>query len=246
MKVAINDLSFQYCFYDLNTADHALHEFLRDCLEIKKERYRNVEGIWGVKIDCEFELVPGCKLFRLIQNFKTHEEKAMLLSLLVNSPGVPGEDVPVCIDGKTSSTCAFAKDGALISLNSHALFSNATLMGELGGSPCEIRNIARFVHISQHSAALGWRKYEANPKHRQTPYNRADMTVSPMDLKDADAQEALDHAVEVDGRLFAKIGDVYYEFRNHCDNIYHGYRNDQLDTNMKRRIEQEIAHKRMD
>ena len=243
MKVAINDLSFQYCFYDLKTADDALHEFLGNYLEIKKERYRNVVEIRGAKIDCEFELVPGYKLFKLIQNFKTHDERWLLISLLANAPSISNTGSPVCIDGKTSYACAFAKDGAVISLNSHFLFSNPTLKGELDGRPCDIRNIAQFVHISQHSAVLGRRKYEKNPKHRQAAYSRADTTVSPMDLSDTDAQEALDQAVEVNGRIFAKIGDIYYELRNHHENVYHGYRNDQIEADIKKKIEQELAKK---
>jgi len=243
VKVAINDLSFQCCFYDLKTADDALHVFLKICLEIKNKRYRNVEGIWSANIDKEFELVPGYKLIKLIQNFKTHEERGLLISLLANAPSLSEEIVPIRLDGKESYICAFAKDGVVISLNSHASFSYDTLRVELSENFCDIRNIAQFIHISQHSTALGRRIYEGNPKHHQSSYARADMIVSPMDLNEADAQDALDRAVEVDGRIFSKVKNAYYEFRKHHDNFYHGYRNDQIEANVKRKIEEKFMQR---
>ena len=240
VKVAINDLSFQYCFYDWKTADEALHDFLNNCIEIKKKRYHNVEGIWSQSIDRSVELAPGYTLIKLIQKFKTHDQRTLLITLLANAPALL-PDIPFCLDGKQSYTCAYAKDGAVISLNSNKLFSESSIVGVLDGNPHEIRNIAHPVHICCHSEALGRRIYEPNPKHHGKAYMRADMVVSPMDLSVDDAQEALDEAIEVEGRLFAKVGNAYYEFRKHQDNCYHGYRNDHIETDILKKIEQKLA-----
>lgn len=241
MKVAINDLSFQYPFYDWHTADIALHNFLELCKEIKRKRYRCVEGIWGDVINCEYEIAPGHTLIKLIQNFQPREERSLLLSFLSNSSCIFSE-IPFCLDGKESCVCAFAKDGAVISLNSQSLFSGSTLDGKLGGMPCEIRNIAQSLHITLYNAVLGRRIYERNPKHpNKNPYTRGNMIVSPMDLSNEEAQEALDRAVEVNGQLFSKKGDSYYTFRRHQGDLFHGYRNDQLTTDLKKRIDREIA-----
>lgn len=240
VKVAINDLSFQYCFYDWKTADNALHNFLNNCIELKKKRYHNVEGIWSQSIDRSVELAPGHTLIKLIQRFETHEQRGLLLSLLANTPTF-SSNIPFCLDGKQSYICAYAKDGAVVSLNSNNLFSEMFISGELDGSPYKIRNIAHSIHICHHSAALGRRIYQPNPKHRGKAYMRADMVVSPMDLSKDDAQRALDEAVEVEGRLFAKVGNVYYEFREHQANHYHGYRNDQIENDILKKIEQKLA-----
>lgn len=240
MKVAINDLSFQYRFYDWKMADDALHDFLNNCMEIKKKQYYNVEGIWSQSIDRNVELAPGHTLIKLIQNFETREQRGLLISLFANAPTVLS-NIPFCLDDKQSYMCAYAKDGAVISLNSNKLFSETSIIGKLDGITHKIRNIAHPIHICYHSAALGRRIYQPNPKHHRKAYMRADMVVSPMDLSIEDAQKALDEAIEVEGRLFAKVGDVYYEFRAHQANYYHGYRNTQVEHDILRKIEQKIA-----
>lgn len=240
VKVAINDLSFRYRFYDWETADKALHVFLSNCMEVKKKQYHNVEGIWSQPIDRNVELAPGHTLIKLVQNFKTREQRGMLLSLLANAPTF-STNIPFCLDGKQSYMCAYAKDGAVISLNSDQLFSETSISGEMDGILCEIRNIAQSSHIGHHSAALGRRIYQPNPKHHSKAYMRADMLVSPMDLSLEDAQKALDEAIEIEGRLFSKVGNSYYEFRVHQDNCYHGYRNDHVEHDILKKIEQKIT-----
>lgn len=83
------------------------------------------------------------------------------------------------------------------------------------------------------------RWYEANPKH--PPESTMQGYVSAMNLKDEEAQQVLDRAVEIPGesRLFARYKGFIYAFHFHEQQgnkrIYHGYRVDdpgQLRTRM--------------
>lgn len=235
--VAINDISFMHPFASQEQANVALHDLLNICLEIKKSKYRNVGKIWCDCINVQNQIAPGCKLIKIVQNFRTHDQRSFLLTLLANSPHPPHEGNPFCIGTNKSYACAIAHRGVVISLNSCTQFQDGTISGTLNGEPCDICNISQILHINQHSKVLGRRIYENNPKHRAKVYRQSGHLVSIMDLGDEQAQKVLDAAVEIDGHFYGKRENYYYEFRNHRDNFYHGYRNDQLDILVKNKID---------
>lgn len=237
MRVAINDISFQYPFYNQTAALEALDCFLNICVEIKRKRYHYVEQIQCDQIDCNLQLAPGQSLIKLIQNLK-QDQISLLLVLLVNS-SCPHEGEPFCVDGKSSYACAYAREGIIISLQSHRLFSSAKVEGEIGSLPYEIRNLSDGTHIEQHFEALGYRLYEPNPKHHLVPYLLGGHTVSPMPLCDEEAQNLLDQAIEVDGHLLAKQDDTYFEFRSHSNIRFHGYQNDAISEQIKRKLDEQ-------
>lgn len=232
MNVAINDLSFQYPFHDRGTALEALVRFLNIFVEIKKRRYHCVAQILCAPIDKNLQLAPGQSLVQLIQALE-QDQIALLFTLLVNSSYPQGGE-PFCVDGKTSYACAYAREGAVISLCSHELFAGGSVKGTIGSVPFEIRNISNEAHIQQHGEALGCRIYEPNPKHGRKMYRQGGHDVSPMPLCVEEAQELLDLAIEVGGHLLAKRADTYFEFRCHKGIHFHGYQNDELPEHIKR------------
>lgn len=86
---------------------------------------------------------------------------------------------------------------------------------------------------------MHWRKlekriYEANPKHKAN-YGWGSL----MDLEEGEAQYVLDRAViaENDERhLIARYNDIYYSFRCHWRNRYHGYQDNSMPEGMKRKL----------
>ena len=61
-----------------------------------------------------------------------------------------------------------------------------------------------------------------------------------MDLYDEEAQELLNRAVKIKGRLYAKKNGNYYAFQNERDIDYHGYRADDLGEDIKRQLDREF------
>lgn len=63
---------------------------------------------------------------------------------------------------------------------------------------------------------------------------------SRMDLSDEEAQELLNKAIYIKGRLYAKKDDHYYAFQREQDIIYHGYRVDDLRDDIKKTLDKEF------
>ena len=86
---------------------------------------------------------------------------------------------------------------------------------------------------------LGIRRYESNAgKHkasRPNAYGKG-RVASPMDLSDQEAQELLNRAIPIKGRLYARKGKHNYTFPNTRDNIYHGYIVDELGDDILREL----------
>ena len=94
------------------------------------------------------------------------------------------------------------------------------------------------MHIEYHKDALKIRKYEFNPKHKVN-YGWG----SDMDLTDDEAQQVLNSAIEAgDERkhLVAKYKGKFYSFRCHYSNCYHGYIDESMPENLKRKVEREL------
>lgn len=63
---------------------------------------------------------------------------------------------------------------------------------------------------------------------------------SAMDLSDEQAQNVLDHAVEINNHLYGMYEGKLYEFKKTERNIYHGYRNTVLGKDLEKMIENEF------
>jgi hypothetical protein len=149
---------------------------------------------------------------------------------------------PFQFAGKRSYICGCAEEGIVVSLESDAVYSDSVLKGIQGTRNVVLKNIATQSHILENERLLGIRHYEANPKHRKEAYwDAAGRYVEAMDLDDAQAQEALNHAVTIDNNLYGKKYGQYYCFQRHHENCYHGYQNNNLPLHIKNQIDRQIS-----
>ena len=234
---AINDLSFRYPYQNRSLANDALHRLLRCYQELRKDKYRKRDVIYGATIDAQTELAPNVKLIQLIQDFETRDDQRLLLTILRNLPHPQYNGEDFYIGDEHSAICAFVKNGVTISLDSSSAFSSDRLTGTLAGQACVIRNISNESHIQIHSDFLGRRIYEKSPKHGLKTYFRAGERISAMDLSDDEAQLLLDQAIKIGERLYAKAKGVYYVFPVTLNNIYHGFRHDSLPEHIRQKID---------
>lgn len=245
MIAVINDVSFQYPFATRELAIEYMHIFLDICKRIKREEVTNVDEIKTGVIDTQIEISPDFKLIQLLQNFQTREERTFLLGLLTNQGTYCSETGISCrIAEKESSICTYAIDNILISLLSHTLFDTPLIRGNVAGEEIDIRNLSRDEHLNYYRKELGLRRYIANEKKhkldRENPYGKGKVG-SRMDLQKEEAQELLNKAIEIKGRLYAKKNGYYYAFQNERDIDYHGYRVDDLGDDIKHQLDKKFV-----
>lgn len=241
MIAVINDISFQYTYATVELAIESVHQFLDLCKRIEKEEITNIKEIRTGVIDSQMEIGPEYKLIQLIQEFKGREERSFLLSLLTNRGTYSMEEAKVCrIDGKESFLCANGKDNFLVSLLSAPLFSEPVVVGVIESETVEFRNLSKDEHIEFYRKELGIRRYSANDKkhkyEKENFYGKGKVG-SRMDLHDEEAQELLNKAVYIKGRLYAKKKGAYYAFQKERDVIYHGYRANDLGEDITRQLD---------
>ncbi len=245
MIAIINDVSFQYPFATKELAIEYVHKFVHICKRIKKEEVTNVHEIKTGVIDTQREISPDFKLIQLLQNFQTREERTFLFGLLTNQGTYHSDQGNPCrIAEKESLICGYAIDNILISLLSNALFETPVVKGTIAGEEISLRNLSKAEHINYYRKELGLRRYIANDKKhkfgRENPYGKGRVG-SRMDLYDEEAQDLLNKAVEIKGRLYAKKNGYYYAFQNERDIDYHGYRVDDAGDDIKCQLDKEFA-----
>ncbi len=243
MQLVMNDISFRYRFENKELAMSAVREWLEVYRDLKSDRVKNVTGILTGNIDRDFETAPDYKWIQLLQDFKDKEDQRLLLTVLQASDALNDEEndiVPFALLKESSVLCAYAykTGGICISLKSWNECRKKLLEGRIGKNDVQIKNIAERQHIDkEYAAELGIRIYEPNPKHSMSAYMRKGVEVSVMDLPDDEAQAVLNMAVELNGCYYARYNGKYYQFPNTRINIYHGFRNDKIAEDIKRKID---------
>lgn len=245
MIAVINDVSFQYPFATKELAVQYMHQFLDICKRIQKDEITNIKKIRTGLVDSQTYIGPDYKLIQLIQEFKGREERSLLLGILTNRGTYQEDDRLVCkIDGKESLICAQGIGNFLVSLLSGQIFSEITIKETVHEKEVELRNLSKDEHIEYYRKELGIRRYHANDKkhkyHRENPYGKGKIG-SRMDLHDEDAQDLLNKAINIKGRLYAKKNGYYYAFQNEMDIIYHGYRAEDLGEDIKRQLDKKFT-----
>ncbi len=241
MIVAINDLSFERKFLDKNEAIKKVHQWMDICKEIESQETTAVEEIYSIMLNTSIEIAPDYPLIQLVKEFETRDEKRYLIHLLtnLNQPESMPQD-PFCLNGECSYICSWAKEEGVISLESDPLYGESILNGTIKQEKVSIKNISKPDHIRLYEKSLGIRHYEANKKHRKQPYiDAAGRYVDAMDLSDAEAQELLNHAIEIDGNIYGKRNGQYYSFQRHHANYFHGYQNNDLGLHIRNKIDEE-------
>ena len=241
MIAIVNDVSFQYSYETADMAVSSVHQFLDICKRMKRDEITSIDEIKMGVIDTQIEIAPDYKLIQLIQEFEDREERRFLLSILTNQGTYKTEAGKECIiDGKASLMCSHGIGNFLISLLSSTIFAKEKVEGTIEDNKVELRNLAKNEHIDFYRRELGIRRYVANDKKhkfdRENNYGKGKVG-SRMDLRDEEAQDLLNRAIYIKGRLYAKKSGSYYAFQNEQDVIYHGYRADDLGDNVKGQLD---------
>ena len=245
MIEVVNDVSFQETYGTIELAEQGMNQFLDICKQIETNEITNVHEIRTGLIDTQVIIAPSYKLIQLLQGFREREERTLLISILTNRGTYKTDEGDTCeINGKTSYVCAQGIDNFLISLLSNCVFASPILEGIIKGEKVEIRNLSQKEHIDFYRNELGIRKYVANDKKhkfdRENFYGKGKVG-SRMDLDDEEAQELLNKAIYIKGRLYGKKNGAYYAFQKERDVYYHAYRADDLGEDKKNILDKNFS-----
>ena len=242
MQVGVNDLSFQYQFFDKTVAIHAIIAFVELCRYLESDKAHSVCKIVTDKIQKDLVILPDVTFISLIQHLPK-DVRSYLLSVLVNRayPDEIDGIAPFLLDGKESYICNKLKDGIFVSLLSNEAFSKHVFYGIINQTKVAIRNISSMQHIKQsYARELGLRVYKANDKKHKKDKENAygkNRFASRMDLDDVQAQMLLDKAILVKGRLYARKSNINYAFQNERECVYHGYQCADLSDDILRALD---------
>ena len=248
MEVAINDISFLNGFAEIAVARRALIQFGEAALRLRDDRVSkvdtNVDIVNNYKVNKSLKLAPQYTLIKALNDIRSvNMERYLCILQILTMVGEEAENDPdeFCFSGYRSKHCARYKKGFLLSIVSDSAFAQKTIRGALrDGTECVIRNIALEEHIDFYWEELGFRLYELNPKHGMREYIRAGgekVGIAPE--SDEKGQFLLNQAIEYKGKLFAVDRDKnnrIFEFRYSYANKYHGFLQEDLVENDRKRI----------
>ena len=253
MKVIFNEAAYSQKVSSLEDASRIYWQFYKTYAALKRvEGITNFKPLYGKRVAITDQVAnDGSKISDLqrIWGAQHKGEGRTTFSALLSAFG---RVIP--IDGELFPSKLFTIDGIsflipeddicsmLLSLATHPKYENTTLQGTVNdGSILEMKNISDSSHIEEHRVALGIRKYERNPKHKDT-YDAMGKgrIASPMDLCDEDAQKLLNRAVFVDKErtLYAALNGKCYVFPEHEPGkaIYHGYLDEHPNEKVQRAL----------
>ena len=239
----MNDLAFEFPLYEQIKTMAAVKKFIFICQKLESVYCHNVERLVRAEINMKKEIYPGGNLYRIIQDIEDRDDRKYFLGLLVNREKISQQPEKAFIyKNRESFICAMARGEALVSLETEEGFKKVEVIGMIGDEKVRIKNISSKEHIDYYWELLGIRIYEANnekhKKDRDNPYGKGKVG-SRMDLSDEEAQELLNHAIWVKGRLYARKGKYNYAFQNTRNCIYHAYIADDLDGDIVSRLHRE-------
>lgn len=233
MRVGVNDLSFHFSLFEREKAIVAVNQFITICHYLESKRCHKVDRLLSVEINKSQEIYSNATLFQMVQEITDRDERRYFLSLMANR-GITAfsADIPAFVFQEyESKICSELNKDFVVSLASLEEFKENSFSGQIDGETVRIKNISDSPHCDFYRNELGLRFYEANSekhkKDRVNHYGKA-KEASPMDLDGEDAQELLDDAIEIKGRLYARRGNKNYTFQSTGDCVYHGYEVDNL------------------
>lgn len=242
MEMIFNDISMRYQFQDKYDAIEKIKRGIEALLYFRKQDV-SFKLCSGEKITGS-EIAPGYyfpQIFNESNHILNQKYKTAIKTFFVNFNRINCENDKFIFEGIESEQCglAYRKNGVVFSLGTRDSFLKPHICGEYTSDgkmsvTVEIDNISEIEHIDIHWFKLGKRIYEANPKHKAN-YGWGSL----MDLTDDEAQYVLDRAViagDGEKHLIAKYHNIYYSFRCHWKNYYHGYQDNSMPEEMKRRL----------
>ena len=249
MIVAINDISFLVGFKSKYDAQQALIQFGETALGIRDERVSKVNASVDIvnssNVNKNLLLAPEYTLIQALNDLKQeNREKYLFILQIMTQCGISDtneckEEFSIC--GMSSRHCAQYRNHFLLSMCSAEIFLQEKITGFLtNGVECTIRNLSNSEHKYVYWKELGFREYEWNTKHGMSEYFRAHgIKVNIAPETDELGQELLNHAVEVNGRIFAvdkARNNRIFEFRHSYANKYHGYLQQEISKDMAQKI----------
>lgn len=253
MKVIFNEAAFTQKVPSLEDASRIYWQFYQTYAALKRaEGITNFNPLYGKRVAITDQVAnDGSKISDLqrIWGAQHKGEGRTTFSALLSAFG---RVMP--IDGGLFPSKLFTIDdisflipeddinSMLLSLATLPKYESITVQGVVNdNSPLELKNISNASHIEEHRIALGIRRYERNPKHKDT-YDTIGKgrIASPMDLCDEDAQALLNRAVLIDKdrTLYAALNGKCYVFPEHEPGkaIYHGYLDEHPNEKVQRAL----------
>ena len=247
MVVAVNDISFLWGFRTPYEAKQALIQFGNVALGIRDEKVSEVKAeidiINSDNVNKNLCIAPDYTLIQALYDIKeSNMEQFLFILQILTQCGVQEDSEEVFIIGEYgSSHCARYRNDFLISIVSHDMFNQNILQGMLGKTgSCEIRNLSDENDKYTYWKELGFREYELNKKHSNRVYFRTGgnkVNIAPE--TDALGQELLNHAIEVNKKIFSvdhERNNRIFEFRHSYANKFHGFLQDDLSQDLIRKI----------
>ncbi len=247
MMLIFNDISFSIPFINQYDANDAIVNFAHLLQSLKEKKVSKVDTL-NIKVpysinsetvmSCNYTL--GSAIRALHEGDGNRELISFLLSMLTKQ-GIEEDEQqsPFLYVGKESKICAKYKDEFFLSVISDPNFKDNSLIGSINGKQTEIKNISNIENISFYWKELGFREYERNEKHKMKEGFQNGVVVSKAPETDQKGQNLLNDAIEVDNKLYSidmEDGDKIYEFRNHHSNKFHGFLNNEISSDMRKKI----------
>lgn len=237
MNIVLNDVVFLYKFENNYTLINAIEILVDVFLELEKNRKK-----YQILLDRDvstLELMNGYNMPKMFNDKLIRaDHRRMILKVFSHVKIVDSTKSKAVVlnDGEQSNLIGYADENGLILLSiiTNEKFNTPLLVGKKGNNDVVIKNVGTKSHIYTHSEEFNIRIYEMNPKHK-IGYNWG----SPMDLNDDVAQKVLDKAIVYNDDskcLINYYNGKYYVFRRHINNCYHGYINDFVPENIKRKL----------
>ena len=238
-------MSFLKGFTRIDEAREALIQFADVALQLMDARVSNVNASVDIvnssNVHKTLELAPQYSLIEALNDLKSAigEQYLRVLQILTMRGEEEEENAEAfCLFCYQSKHCARHKEDFLLSIVSDEKFAGEKVEGTLSdGETCSIRNIADEGHIFFYWEELGFRLYENNPKHGKQEYIRAGgekVSIAP-----ESGQALLNNAIIYKGKLFSvdtERNNRIFEFRYSYANKYHGFLQDNLTEEDRKRI----------
>lgn len=242
MEIIFNDIAMHYQFKDKYCALEKMITGIETLLYLRKQD--SSFKICSSKKITGLEIAPGYyfpQIFNESNQVLNPNYKTAIKTFFTNFNHITCGDDKFIFDEIESLQCglAYRINGVVFSLGTKDSFLKPKISGEYTtdgktSEIAEIDNISKKNHVDVHWLKLGKRIYEANPKHKAN-YGWGSL----MDLTDDEAQYVLDRATVAENEekhLIAKYQNTYYSFRCHWKNFYHGYQDNSMPEDMKRRL----------
>lgn len=234
MKIFLNELSIPKKISDVNELYEILNRLIviaglsrKICNNQQIQRHRDLKNT---------EVLPGKTLLEFVMELGQHKDpskrkiKAVFLEIFAKAPFLTGyhsDEQSItdlksqCLKGSCFDDASATRTGAAVISAEHS-GTPSTPHIEVISSVYGKRKVLNIFSRDQLEKLI-W-KYESNAKHEiPKDFLVSGETHSAMHLTDEEAQKILSNGVMIGKSIFNKVGDQWYKFHCHENNIFHGF-----------------------